>query len=1335
MKLATTLLCGLFAFASLQTASAQNKASQSSLLEARYGANYEEVIAKYGDDPAQLLRVERELLRSRTAPMDVVASMNARDQHYIIRSEAEPNNDFGEADDLTDVLAADGPVNPGEYNGGLVEASLAADDVDVYKFTVDTTRMYYFASTHSFTDGGADGLDVMARLFHESDLDTTFVEDAGGIAGNDKMRGDIMGRNTDGRNGSGDFRLTGWVSPIDPATGDKLTGDFYLWVFNEDGNTGPYHLIAYSVPIADWVDKAEPNQTFQDALVNPDAILPTDAVVRTFMAFNPDTVKVVNPDVPTQGNSVYPQLLAQGDEDVDHFRIDAKAGHTIVIETMEYFGYYRNNDGSIGPGGTRLSDPRIRLYNADYTQILHEDDDGAREQMDGPNNIHSRIVYTPQEDGPVWLWVSAWASQTREPGHSVDNRDPGRLMYDLYATQYSNDPVEIEPNDTPEEATQIVARADTVVNGSFSGPGDEDYYRVFMHEVRMYTLFTQNSTVSDDIQIEIYHEYETENGGTALTGNLVTEAVAGNAGNNDFVLSGFVPERSGAYLVKVTSGSAGDYQLGVVDKGQIYDARIANEPDDDEATALEQAAMETGPGAVAKQGAIYPSGDVDHYHFNLNQGSDVTLTISGSQEEVVHDFDALITLFAPDGSEVGSSNSGISHSATQSGTFIVRVEAANDGDIGFYRLSGGEPFEEQEPNDDFNQANLIALNNIYEAALTADDVDFYRFRLEAGNLYSFRSLDNETAGPLTVEFFDEVNGETLLDESGWVDNYSGSNFKIANIIPSTTRTYYLKVSGSPGPYKITSRVNNTFLSLKDKGEPNNSPEEADARGSYNAFGVDEPFALFDESHPRWFGDEDWFRVDVSAGQTLVAETKPFGGDMWNQDTDTRIVLHVPDGDGVVEVANDDDGGNGWYSLASHTATEDGVVYVQVRTSRTPDAADDRSMNRGDYYLNVSLTSQEVEPNNSFAEADANVLRSGVVDASFDTDTDPVDIYRLDLEADHTYNIRTIRPEGGFTGAFSAKLYKGSDTGTNLLNEASPGYNSRYSGSNVKLNIMPDQTETYYLHLEGEGSGAYQVAMKSRDISELKSVGEPNNTVAEADAIGTLEFDSPGVPRTYMLYNADYEWTAGMPITAQFSDDIDIYRYELEAGDTLVAETSPVDGSLWTRDFDAYMRLLGAAGDTLVSDDDGGQDWHSRIQYTAEEAGVYYVMVHGQDWGGPTDTDPSRGEYNLTVLKLDGTVVSIDTEEVEVPETFALGVNYPNPFNPSTTITYQLPRAADVRLTVYNVLGQLVATLVDSHQAAGQHAAQFDASNLASGVYLYHLQAEDFNQTRMMTLVK
>ncbi len=89
----------------------------------------------------------------------------------------------------------------------------------------------------------------------------------------------------------------------------------------------------------------------------------------------------------------------------------------------------------------------------------------------------------------------------------------------------------------------------------------------------------------------------------------------------------------------------------------------------------------------------------------------------------------------------------------------------------------------------------------------------------------------------------------------------------------------------------------------------------------------------------------------------------------------------------------------------------------------------------------------------------------------------------------------------------------------------------------------------------------------------------------------------------------------------------------------------------------------------------------------------------------------------------------------MPLTFALLQNYPNPFNPSTVIRYTLPRRSQVTLTVFNTLGQLVSTLINGEVEAGVHEVQFKASGLASGVYFYRLQAEDFTQAKKLCVIK
>ncbi|MEX2605312.1 MAG: T9SS type A sorting domain-containing protein [Gracilimonas sp.] len=93
-----------------------------------------------------------------------------------------------------------------------------------------------------------------------------------------------------------------------------------------------------------------------------------------------------------------------------------------------------------------------------------------------------------------------------------------------------------------------------------------------------------------------------------------------------------------------------------------------------------------------------------------------------------------------------------------------------------------------------------------------------------------------------------------------------------------------------------------------------------------------------------------------------------------------------------------------------------------------------------------------------------------------------------------------------------------------------------------------------------------------------------------------------------------------------------------------------------------------------------------------------------------------------------------SEEITSSEELSLG-NYPNPFNPTTNITFTLPNRSQVSLVVYDLLGREVATLVNEILPAGKQTARFDASNLANGVYLYKLRAGNQEIIRKMTLIK
>jgi hypothetical protein len=104
-----------------------------------------------------------------------------------------------------------------------------------------------------------------------------------------------------------------------------------------------------------------------------------------------------------------------------------------------------------------------------------------------------------------------------------------------------------------------------------------------------------------------------------------------------------------------------------------------------------------------------------------------------------------------------------------------------------------------------------------------------------------------------------------------------------------------------------------------------------------------------------------------------------------------------------------------------------------------------------------------------------------------------------------------------------------------------------------------------------------------------------------------------------------------------------------------------------------------------------------------------------------------------------TGTSTSVEKDEVVSSYTLGQNYPNPFNPVTKINYSLEKPGSVKLSVFNLLGQVVAVLVNEYQNAGTYNVSFDinraGTNLTSGIYFYTLKTGDYSITRKMTILK
>jgi hypothetical protein len=116
--------------------------------------------------------------------------------------------------------------------------------------------------------------------------------------------------------------------------------------------------------------------------------------------------------------------------------------------------------------------------------------------------------------------------------------------------------------------------------------------------------------------------------------------------------------------------------------------------------------------------------------------------------------------------------------------------------------------------------------------------------------------------------------------------------------------------------------------------------------------------------------------------------------------------------------------------------------------------------------------------------------------------------------------------------------------------------------------------------------------------------------------------------------------------------------------------------------------------------------------------------------------PLSSASNFIILTADQSQVTEVKENTNtIVNNFTLEQNFPNPFNPSTKITFTLNNSSNVKLNIYNAVGQLITTLVNSNLEAGSHSVKFDATSLSSGTYFYQLEAKGISLVKRMVLLK
>lgn len=304
--------------------------------------------------------------------------------------------------------------------------------------------------------------------------------------------------------------------------------------------------------------------------------------------------------------------------------------------------------------------------------------------------------------------------------------------------------------------------------------------------------------------------------------------------------------------------------------------------------------------------------------------------------------------------------------------------------------------------------------------------------------------------------------------------------------------------------------------------------------------------------------------------------------------------------------------------------------------------------------------------------------------------------------------------------------------------------------NPDIVMNPEGRAVIVWESDNDINGLYQVKAVGIDINgnELFAEmtvnkdpdGQHSNPAVDMNATGTFivvwEDDSDG-NGYYQIHAAGFNGTGGK----QFGD-VTINAIAAgqqlrpsvamsDEGDFIVTFQDDNDGNGYYQIYAAEFNADGSRktdSDFTVNENGGGQQFNPVIAMQDIDSYVvlweddmnnnnfFEVLAKGYDYGDTYITAVS-GDYN------------------ELPQYFKLYQNYPNPFNMATTIRYQIHKATNVTLTVYNMNGQFVARLVNQNQAPGYYAVNWIAENIPSGVYFYRIRTEDFQQVKKCLLVK
>lgn len=359
--------------------------------------------------------------------------------------------------------------------------------------------------------------------------------------------------------------------------------------------------------------------------------------------------------------------------------------------------------------------------------------------------------------------------------------------------------------------------------------------------------------------------------------------------------------------------------------------------------------------------------------------------------------------------------------------------------------------------------------------------------------------------------------------------------------------------------------------------------------------------------------------------------------------------------------------------------------------------------------------------------------------------------------------------GTFAGTWGGNIYRSADNGSNWEN-SNEGINSAFIWSIVQNSSMvfagtergvfasEDAGQTWqntgldsldtralavydgFLYAGTWGYGLYRTELDSLNNWKPVDLGSANPAIHSlavdpvsnsllVATFGTGLFRSEdGLSFTNINIGYAHIWTLGATSSGE------VYAGTYGAG----IYQSPDGGLSWNRVSGLSAKYIYSIA-VDKNDNVFASSWNKGVFLKLNSSSGFTSTGLLSENVSSVSVDNSTGEIILgtssgKIYKGSVSVTDVNVYD-QLPASFELSQNYPNPFNPSTMIRYQLPMSSDVSLKIYDILGKEVKTLVDQNQPAGSYEVRFDASQLATGVYIYRLSAGNFTSVKKMMLIK